>query len=217
MNSSSPHHLSSLPLPLCILLMGEKRKREEEDSAPSAKRVKRCSLHTIISGGQTGADRAGLEAARALSLDTGGWAPNGFLTSAGNDISLQRDFHLQETEWNRNKAVMYITRSKLNVDNSDGTVLFRTRDSPGTDKTWGYCLTHRWQKPLDTPPIIPYRPVLVLRELDEDAAKKLGRFIIRHKIGKLNVAGHRDTDPKRTWQNKVQTFLTDALGVILHK
>jgi hypothetical protein len=37
----------------------------------------------IISGGQTGADRAGLEAGRLLGVATGGTAPNNFLTEQG--------------------------------------------------------------------------------------------------------------------------------------
>ena len=41
------------------------------------------TLTTIISGGQTGADQAGLLAAQALGLQTGGWAPHGWRTDAG--------------------------------------------------------------------------------------------------------------------------------------
>ena len=35
------------------------------------------SLRKIISGGQTGADRGGLDAAKALGLEMGGWCPAG--------------------------------------------------------------------------------------------------------------------------------------------
>src|SRR2546422_9500083 len=44
----------------------------------------------VISGGQTGADRAGLDAAAALGLPTGGHAPPGFWTESGADPSLER-------------------------------------------------------------------------------------------------------------------------------
>src|SRR6266851_2564588 len=44
----------------------------------------------VISGGQTGADRAGLDAAAALGLPTGGHAPAGIWTESGADPSLER-------------------------------------------------------------------------------------------------------------------------------
>ncbi|KAL6067628.1 Molybdenum carrier, variant 4 [Balamuthia mandrillaris] len=48
----------------------------------------------IISGGQTGADRAGLEAGRLLGIATGGTAPSNFLTERGPDQTLKRLFGL---------------------------------------------------------------------------------------------------------------------------
>src|SRR5438309_5574120 len=44
----------------------------------------------VISGGQTGADRAGLDAAAALGLPTGGHAAAGFWTESGADAGLER-------------------------------------------------------------------------------------------------------------------------------
>ncbi len=34
-------------------------------------------LHTIVSGGQTGVDRAALDGALELGFDCGGWCPRG--------------------------------------------------------------------------------------------------------------------------------------------
>lgn len=53
-------------------------------------------LRKVISGGQTGADRAGLEVAHKLGLETGGWAPSGYVTSLGRDRSLGTKFGLKE-------------------------------------------------------------------------------------------------------------------------
>ena len=47
-------------------------------------------LKKIISGGQTGADKAGLEAALVMKYKTGGFCPKGYLTESGNDISLKK-------------------------------------------------------------------------------------------------------------------------------
>ena len=48
-------------------------------------RLKRDVLQnvTIVSGGQTGVDRGALEAAVALGLEFGGWAPHGWIAEDG--------------------------------------------------------------------------------------------------------------------------------------
>ena len=46
-------------------------------------------LSKIISGGQTGADRAGLEVAKRLGYETGGTVPRGYKTSTGPDPTLK--------------------------------------------------------------------------------------------------------------------------------
>ena len=40
-------------------------------------------LEKIISGGQSGADRAGWRAAKAFGVSSGGWMPRGILTDDG--------------------------------------------------------------------------------------------------------------------------------------
>lgn len=82
-------------------------------------------LRMVLSGGQTGADRTGLECARELSLETGGWAPRGYRTENGPDPTL-KDFHLNETA-----SDDYPTRTKRNVNDSEATVWFGNVDSPG--------------------------------------------------------------------------------------
>lgn len=82
-------------------------------------------LRQVISGGQTGADRAGLECARDLGLETGGTAPKGYRTENGPDVSL-RDFGLVESH-----SASYPDRTRANVRNSDATIWFGTVDSPG--------------------------------------------------------------------------------------
>ena len=82
-------------------------------------------LRKVISGGQTGADRTGLECARALGLETGGTAPKGYRTERGPDVSL-KDFGLQESDF-----PSYPYRTRLNVLNSEATLWFGNEHSPG--------------------------------------------------------------------------------------
>jgi hypothetical protein len=75
--------------------------------------------YKIISGGQTGADIAGLKSAKIHNLETGGYIPKGFLTLDGNKPEYQQLYNLIET-----KTTYYGDRTKLNVVNSDCTIWF---------------------------------------------------------------------------------------------
>lgn len=75
-------------------------------------------LSRASSGGQTGADQAGLRAARACGLSTGGTAPKGWETKDGPAPWLA-DFGLVECE-----RPGYPARTEANVRASDGTILF---------------------------------------------------------------------------------------------
>ncbi len=68
----------------------------------------------IISGGQTGVDRAALDAAIELNIPHGGWCPKGRLAELGQTIPDK--YQLQETE-----SSEYSQRTKLNIHDSDGT------------------------------------------------------------------------------------------------
>ena len=82
-------------------------------------------LRLILSGGQTGADRTGLECARELGLETGGTAPRGYKIENGYDPSL-KDFGLVA-----HHESSYVPRTRLNVLNSDCTLWFGNMNSPG--------------------------------------------------------------------------------------
>ena len=75
-------------------------------------------LVKIISGGQTGADTGGLMAATALHLKTGGTMPKGFRRLTGDAPEFKK-FGIKET-FSRS----YVPRTKMNVNDSDGTVRF---------------------------------------------------------------------------------------------
>jgi len=77
----------------------------------------------VISGGQTGVDRAALEAARDCGIETGGYAPARYMTDIGVDLTL-REFNLMPRG-------TYAQRTRLNVRAADCTLCFMTGDSPG--------------------------------------------------------------------------------------
>jgi hypothetical protein len=73
----------------------------------------------VISGGQTGADQAGLRAAKAVGLETGGWLPYGCRTLKGECRDLLIEYDMQE-----HPKRGYPARTEANVRDSDGTLRF---------------------------------------------------------------------------------------------
>jgi len=73
------------------------------------------ALHKIISGGQTGVDRAALDVAIALDIPHGGWCPR---ERKAEDGVIPEKYHLDETETEE-----YNERTRLNIRNSDGTLV----------------------------------------------------------------------------------------------
>ena len=91
----------------------------------------------IHSGGQTGADLAGLWVAQAYNLPTGGWAPQGYKTLIGDQPTLGTLFGLKD--WGS-----YRQRTIRNVSESDLTMIFGSSfQSPGTKLTISACLKHK--------------------------------------------------------------------------
>src|SRR5262249_17950936 len=96
-------------------------------------------LQKVVSGGQSGVDRAALDAAIALSITNGGWCPRGRLAEDGQIPPL---YPLRETA-TEDVAV----RTELNVLDSDGTLILSTgapKDGTVLTKT---CAEH-YGKPL---------------------------------------------------------------------
>jgi hypothetical protein len=145
----------------------------------------------IISGGQTGADRAALDTAAALGLPTGGTAPGNYWTERGPDPSLE-GFGLVA-------AGTPDFRTERNVLDADATVIFATRrDSPGSALTLA-CARRRG------------KPVVVIDPWDPTAAGTLAEFLQTHAPGVLNVAGHRESQAPGIYR-RVSGLLTGALA-----
>lgn len=149
------------------------------------------TLRKIISGGQTGADQAGLSAGEKLGLETGGTAPPGFMTDAGRTWLLKSHYGLVEGEPDPR---VYPKRTRKNVQDSDGTVLFGDMSSPGCRLTIRYC------NELDKPYAI-----------NPDAAQ-LAKHIRSNNIEVLNVAGNRERTNPGIF-NRVRKTIIEALHV----
>lgn len=145
----------------------------------------------IISGGQTGADRAALDAASALGLLTGGTAPREYWTEAGPDPTLRGLGLVAQGTVD--------SRTVRNVLDADATVIFATRgDSPGSALTLA---TARRQG----------KPVVVIDPWMPDAGERLADFLRQHAPAALNVAGHRESQAPGIYQ-RVFDVMTRVLA-----
>ncbi len=136
-------------------------------------------IKKIISGGQTGADRAALDFAIKLGIPYGGWIPKGRITEEG---ALPEKYQMQEMP-----TESYAARTEQNVIDSDGTLIIcRGKPTGGTDFTREMTLKHKKQ--------------LLHVDLNQtssfDAASLGSSWIKLYQIKILNVAGPRATkDP----------------------
>ena len=91
----------------------------------------------IVSGGQTGADRAALDWAIANGVDYGGWCPKG---RRSEDGTIPSQYQLQET-----LSTDYLQRTEWNVRDSDGTVIFSLGEhlTGGSWRTVEFAIKHR--------------------------------------------------------------------------
>ncbi|HEY5122175.1 MAG TPA: putative molybdenum carrier protein [Ignavibacteria bacterium] len=152
-------------------------------------------IKKIISGGQTGADRGGLEAAKALGIETGGYCPNGFLTKNGPDLTL-KEFGLIELD-----TPDYKKRTIKNVEICTGVVIFGTTNKKGKLNSRGSILTFNTAKKL-------YRPVIV-----NPTEEEFLEWIKYYKMRILNIAGNRESENPGI-QNYVKDFLIRTLKII---
>jgi hypothetical protein len=147
----------------------------------------------IISGGQTGADRAGLDAATFLKISTGGYCPRGFITENGVDVSLKK-LGLKEIPSSK-----YEERTIKNVLYSDGTVIFCNLNNEKKIIGEGTQLTYSVAVNNDKPVII------------NPTKRKFVEWLMKNKIKVLNVAGNRESQHPGIYE-KTKTFLIKALS-----
>jgi len=132
----------------------------------------------IISGGQTGADRAALNAAIELEMDYGGSIPKGKLAEDG-PIDSEKYPHLTELEEGE-----YIVRTRKNVIDADATLAFTDGAlRGGTKKTIEFAKEYKKQ----------YLHVDLQKVSVEDAMVAITAWLNMIKPQILNVAGSRES------------------------
>jgi hypothetical protein len=131
-------------------------------------------LRKVISGGQTGVDRAGLDAAMEAGIPVGGSCPRGRLAEDG---TIPEIYHLEELE-----SPEPLCRTEQNVIDSDGTLILNKGEmTQGTRLTLDFTIRH-------------CKPSLIV-QLDEDPIDPahVTRWIRGQYISTLNIAGPRES------------------------
>jgi hypothetical protein len=147
-------------------------------------------IHKIVSGGQTGVDRAALDWAIAHGIQHGGWCPAG---RRAEDGVIPDVYSLQQTP-GRN----YRQRTRWNVRDSDATLIITSE----TELTGGSLFAWECARNLDRPCLHIY-PSSEWREW-------IGTFLRTNPVRILNVAGPRNSSAKN-----LKSFVHEALDEAL--
>jgi Circularly permutated YpsA SLOG family/Domain of unknown function (DUF6794) len=141
-------------------------------------------IKRIVSGGQTGVDRAALDVAIKLGIAHGGWIPRGRLTESG---ALPQKYHLRETSSSR-----YDVRTEKNVVDADGTLIISHGPlTGGTEYTRQMAIKHNR----------PWLHIDLNQKAAFQAAAQINKWILQEKIKVLNVAGPRASEDPAIYQD----------------
>jgi hypothetical protein len=148
----------------------------------------------IISGGQTGADQAALDAAIKLNIPHGGWIPKGRINESG---PLPSRYNLQEMDTHS-----YPKCTEQNVIDSDGTLIIsHGKLTGGSDYTYQMAKRHAQ----------PWIHIDLDRTSELDASLQINSWISENSVRVLNVAG-----PRASEDDKIYDKTKDVVeGVIL--
>jgi Circularly permutated YpsA SLOG family len=131
----------------------------------------------IISGGQTGVDRAALDAALKHEVDCGGWVPTGRLDELGRIPD-----RYPVTELSHGS---FADRTRQNVRDSGGTVIIYSGElGGGTEETVRFCKEQER----------PYRLIDAAHTSVTEASNLVEEFVSAGHIEVLNVAGPRESE-----------------------
>ncbi len=132
-------------------------------------------LVKIISGGQTGVDRAALDAASKVYLVVGGWCPYG--RKAENGI-IPDTYPLTETP-----SPDYPQRTEWNVRDSDGSLIITMGEEPAGGLELTIALAGKMRK-----------PCCIVSILDDGWQHKVREWVHGNHIRVLNVAGSKESE-----------------------
>ena len=154
-------------------------------------------LTKLISGGQTGADRAALDIALKFDIPHGGWVPEGRLAEDGR---LPDKYKIKEMPTDS-----YSARTEQNVIDSDGTVIFsHGKPAGGSDYTREMALKHGKQ----------LLGIDLNLTTSFDAASLIVSWIQLRRIKILNVADPRASEDAGIYYD---VFRILAMVIQMHK
>lgn len=151
--------------------------------------------YKVISGGQTGVDRAALDAATEAGLECGGWCPKG---RKAEDGVIPARYPVRETA-----VEDYVTRTRLNVRDSDATLIIATPGplNGGTLLTLNTCV--REGKPVR---------VVSCDRLQAPVVATVQEWLVRNRVLVLNIAGPRESNCPGIYQQALE-FLRAMFAV----
>jgi hypothetical protein len=147
-------------------------------------------IGVIISGGQTGADRAALDWVIERNVPHDGWCPKG---RKALDAPLDFKYQLRETP-----SGDYLQRNEWNVRDTDATVVF----------TFAATITGGSKKTIEFAQALS-KPLLHIHPGLDAPAQALADFVNRHSVSRLNVAGSRESKEPGLYM-WVRTVLSEA-------
>jgi hypothetical protein len=151
------------------------------------------TIKKIVSGGQTGADRAALDFALTHGIPCGGWVPKG---RKAEDGCIPKRYPMTEAP-----SSDYLRRTELNVQDADANVIFTMRSTlnGGSKRTAEFAAKHR-------------KPCLHLSSSTRSPADALARFIEKHNVHTVNIAGSRGSKEPTVGQ-----FVIEVLTQVFEK
>lgn len=155
-------------------------------------------VEKIISGGQSGVDRAALDAAMRLNIPHGGWCPKGRLAELGEIIS--KKYTLTETT-----SPEYSQRTELNVKDSDGTLMIvletPIKTTDGSLGTIEEAIKHS-------------KPYLMINLSINHPIDTILQWIKDNDIAILNIAGPRESQSPGIYEKSLE-FINELLCILL--
>lgn len=144
------------------------------------------NVEKIISGGQTGVDRAALDFALARRIKVGGWCPKG---RKAEDGLIPGHYPLLETH-----RTDYPYRTILNVMDADGTIiLFWGQLRGGSALTWQIAMKHK-------------SPCLLVDLHGDWTPQEVVNWLEQNTVRVLNVAGPRESENRGIHGAALQFF-----------
>jgi predicted Rossmann-fold nucleotide-binding protein len=144
------------------------------------KTMNKFDLQMLISGGQTGVDRAALDFALEHEIHCSGWCPMG---RKAEDGEIPERYPLKQTN-----SRLYQHRTRLNVKDSDATLVINNKTG-----SRGTALTIKTAQ-------LYYKPVILIEDTSQKSLKKLLSWLKKYNPRVLNIAGPRGSESSEVYR-----------------